>query len=425
MRKQPQIMPPDVIEKPAQGIITQVREYELITPLFGGGVTPGKTDTVTPIRGTEIRGHLRFWWRACRGGQFNGDLAKMKAEEDRIWGKAYKKGDEIVAHTDTVQISVDVLKPGGDIEAFQVSKNARGRNEAKPANNIPAYAAFPLQQTKEELEKPNPPYRYVKRGIAFLLTISFPEAHKNEIEAALWAWETFGGIGARTRRGFGALRLTKIDNKTVTTQEVPPSATVKDWIQKKLQEFVIAGVYPAGVPHLSQNIRMKLVSDRDAIFAWNTLIKKLQRFRQFDRQVKNFVWPEPHAIRRLTRTEGGHGNAHRIINKFPRAAFGLPIIFHFVDGTPPDLTLKGIGEGKMGERFASPVILRPILCSDGRAVGLAILLDGPRVETQNLLLIEKGTKSHIVSAVLTPDEAKTIEVLNGQTDVLKAFFDSL
>ena len=69
MRKPPSITPPPVKQEPNNTTITQVREYELITPLFGGGVNPGEADPVTIIRGTAIRGHLRFWWRACRGGR--------------------------------------------------------------------------------------------------------------------------------------------------------------------------------------------------------------------------------------------------------------------------------------------------------------------------------------------------------------------
>src|SRR5437588_3495465 len=92
MRKQPQESPPQTITvKQPDNVITQVREYQLITPLYGGGVKPTEADPVTVVRVTEIRGHLRFWWRACRGGKFNGNLAGMKKEEDAIWGKAYEK----------------------------------------------------------------------------------------------------------------------------------------------------------------------------------------------------------------------------------------------------------------------------------------------------------------------------------------------
>src|SRR2546423_570031 len=66
-------------------LITRVLRYVVITPLFGGGVAPAVADPVTVVRGSEIRGHLRFWWRACRGGQYNGDLCAMKETEDLIW----------------------------------------------------------------------------------------------------------------------------------------------------------------------------------------------------------------------------------------------------------------------------------------------------------------------------------------------------
>ena len=71
-------------------VIVQTRQYRLVTPLFGGGATAGANDPDYLIRGTEIRGQLRFWWRAIRGGQpaFQGSLIKMKAREDEIWGAA-------------------------------------------------------------------------------------------------------------------------------------------------------------------------------------------------------------------------------------------------------------------------------------------------------------------------------------------------
>ena len=52
------------------------------------------------------------------------------------------------------------------------------------------------------------------RGHTSLVTITYPTQWSAEIEAALWAWETFGGLGARTRRGFGALHLLEINGES-------------------------------------------------------------------------------------------------------------------------------------------------------------------------------------------------------------------
>ncbi|KAF0250254.1 MAG: CRISPR-associated protein, partial [bacterium] len=87
MRPAPKNLPPEIKPVPKENLITQLRKYELITPLFGGGVEPGEDDPITVLRGTAIRGHLRFWWRACRAGSFN-SVAKMKEVEDIIFGSA-------------------------------------------------------------------------------------------------------------------------------------------------------------------------------------------------------------------------------------------------------------------------------------------------------------------------------------------------
>ena len=152
MRKKPAIdTPPDVTIKQPEGVITQKREYQLITPLFGGGVTPAEADPVTVIRASEIRGHLRFWWRACRGGQFNGDLTAMKKSEDAVWGATYKKGDEPIPQKRTVQITVEVLNVGILIKPFRIEVDKKGRNQTKPNAGIPPYAAFPLLPDQIEL----------------------------------------------------------------------------------------------------------------------------------------------------------------------------------------------------------------------------------------------------------------------------------
>ena len=88
MTRKPPRSAPAVVPQPNNDIVEEVRRYKLITPLFGGGVEPQKADPLTTVRASEIRGHLRFWWRATRGGQFNGELAKMKVAEEKIWGSA-------------------------------------------------------------------------------------------------------------------------------------------------------------------------------------------------------------------------------------------------------------------------------------------------------------------------------------------------
>ena len=88
--------------------ITQTRTYKLITPLFGGGAETQKPDAITTVRATEVRGHLRFWWRATHGGMFDGDLKKMKEAEENIWGSA--AGEKKSGHS-SIKIFINKLIP--------------------------------------------------------------------------------------------------------------------------------------------------------------------------------------------------------------------------------------------------------------------------------------------------------------------------
>ncbi len=444
--------PPPITPKKDDTIITQVREYELITPLFGGGVIPGEADPVTVIRGTAIRGHLRFWWRTCRGGnaEFKGDLAKMKEAEGKLWGTAAKKDDSTARHNESIQISVDVTDSGTAVKPFIIATNPNGRKRVtqntQPATP-PAYAAFPLQPKEEEIYQQALKLKEVQGNIKFKLTISFPANQRLEVEAALWAWETFGGLGARTRRGFGALRCKSIKVNDQTQEVVLPEfnqASIQQWILDNAKKYVADGPWPSDVPHLTKNLvqgtHFKLVNfqSNEPILVWSRLIEKLKNFRQRRRTSTRpdarhpgrSEWPEPSAIRHFTgRSHPDHRSPipNPIINKFPRAVFGLPIIFHFKDqsiGDPKDTTLQGAQEGK--ERLASPLILRPLACKNGQAVGLAVILDGPRIPVGGVVLIENDTKrQHPATTTLTSSETRQISPLNGQTDVLRAFLNYL
>jgi CRISPR-associated protein Cmr1 len=69
--------------------------------------------------------------------------------------------------------------------------------------------------------------------------------------------------------------------------------------------------------------------------AWKKLIDELRNFRQA-RPSGRSIWPEAKAIREMMRRGGEQSEESSPHHKFPRAAFGLPIIFHFKDGYPED-----------------------------------------------------------------------------------------
>ena len=352
---------PAIQVAPSTEYITQKREYELITPMFGGGVEPGIADPVTVVRATEIRGHLRFWWRATRGGTpaFNGQLELMKQAEDQLWGAASSEGKPSPS---SVQLQVNTTFRGRRF----VARNHRNEEVDVYALASPfGYVAFPLRDRRQP----------VMEGIKFTLTIRYPRNESAEVEAALWAWETFGGIGGRTRRGFGALKLIAVDNQQ---QSLPLATQLRVHLMRGIKTHIATGTLPADVPMLSSSEKSFVCTTtcRDAVEAWKYLITKLKDFRQQRNPGKQgnrpgrSRWPEPDAIRRLTNRKAPvHQQRITSTDIFPRAEFGLPIVFKFKDdlqGDPNVTTLEGAVEGE--KRLASPLILRPLACANNQAV---------------------------------------------------------
>ena len=195
-------------------------------------------------------------------------------------------------------------------------------------------------------------------------------AQRDQVIAALRWWASFGGVGARTRRGLGTVRVTSrdVELKPVSREEVE-----------------------------SLGGRMMLHATRkDAIDAWRLAVDTLKSFRQGTKAGEGrnpgsgnhpgrSRWPEPDSIRRQDNSWArGHSPEHRV-NGYPRAAFGLPIVFHFKNSQDPadcvlapgiDVSHRDAGtDAAKRDRMASPLFLRPYF--DGsRYRPLALLLPG-------------------------------------------------
>lgn len=446
-----------------ENIIRQTRQYRLITPLFGGGAITKKADEVKIIRETEIRGQLRFWWRAIRGGQFS-SIEEMKQFEDSIFGNTEKES--------SVKISVSNITEESREIAYWVEERTdfygNTKPDAKSLSKVPSYASFPLQPDKNQRKIIGWKSEEFVFGVTFQMKLEVPKVikieneEKNieiEIEAMLWAWETFGGVGARTRRGFGAIELVGITgnkkNKPLDSKEDEEilrigkfsSTDFEKFFNKKIvrltKDFQGKGV-DKDVPYISINSAYKIIPFSKSQQAWEHLIKKLKDFRQFRKMKKDVTgklkqsisyWSEPDVIRRIVKKKisptpsfAHPDNAHfDKLQKFPRAEFGLPIVFSFPQSNEPEVT-ELLPTGKT--RLASPLILKPVGCSDGRAVALALILETSKDIFKNVHLFnQKKPKTDYgkVDIHLKSGEEKLIEPMKtlGETDVLKAFLKTI
>jgi CRISPR-associated protein Cmr1 len=340
-------------------------EIELITPMVGGGAAAGVVDLDYPIRATAIRGQLRYWWRLVRGHSLG----------ERMW----RREEEIFGSTEFPSPVTVIVTPGAKKPKHYPI------NKIKPTSTH-GYVLFPAIDKGHDL---------LEHGYQFRLTLSIISSDElrrrrdgqnrkrkpteqlpaeiapieEDVLAAMRVWVLFGGIGARTRRGCGALRVIKEPEPLLASQ---PDQLLK----RTLREMpAVVQVFQARspVPHLE---------------AWERVIGLLKSFRQpppARRGEPRRKFPEAETLRRIT---GVRGHRNRPIpvsdmpSGFPRAELGLPIVFQFKDGSGPDgqtaLPHGNDSDGKPLQRMGSPVILKPIPVSPTHSLPTIIVLHRPK-----------------------------------------------
>jgi CRISPR-associated protein Cmr1 len=377
------------LDKLQRGRSGEARTYhiELITPLFGGGVAAGENDPTMPIRGTAIRGQLQFWWRATRGGLF-GTLGEMCQRHEELFGSS-----EFPSPLEVIVSEVEGIASADSVRDFQ-------RFGAE------AYALFPAIDKRSKL---------LKEGLRFKLELRWPnadrltamrEAQNNrlvaagsrplpatigdlapDIIAAMWGWVNFGGLGARTRRGCGAL---------LCKDFAPASAgQVRDWFG----QHSVAHLEPVASGRRDWSRLPRAIytrtEPRAALYCWNFLLSIWKEFRQgpdtrdpgHGGRPGRSYYPEPETIREmLGRRSPRHPRLDNIpADAFPRAELGLPIVFQFQGNEVPKTTLHPIVDGERKERMASPLILKPLALANGQAVPIIVPLVTPGVSEVELM----------------------------------------
>jgi CRISPR-associated protein Cmr1 len=384
---------------------------EVVTPIMGGGVEPGVPDVRMPMREKALRGQIRAWWRLLASlgmlprQQTAWTGAKLFAEEAKLfggmlpqrergnmtWRPASTKVRLIVEPCSKPQLfgfsTRQVLnregRPLKDKRGFEkqgdvISPLLGGRTDGTTGCQGIEYALFSAKSQKTNHLQAK---KLIAPGLSFSLAVEIADsaggdanALLDEVELCVRWWASFGGIGARTRRGAGTVRVVTVPTlgeSEVLCAILPDRDAVLAVMRKKGFRVVL------GKP------------GEDAMKAWNAATLALKEFRQGarlgrvrDRSYSN--WPEPDALRTIfnngnPQPRGQHQITHPFVGVngacwFPRAAFGLPIRIPFQQGKwwsdPAESTLSPEGS----DRLASPLIVKAMALPRGQFVPVALVL---------------------------------------------------
>ena len=282
-------------------MITEIEaRYRVLTPLFCAGADTQKAE----LREPSFKGVLRFWWRALAWQRLNGDLPAIQKEEAALFGSASGGQSRVSIRIDQPPRLEQDLGKG-----LSVSQGARYLGYGvleQDASNVRACLLPPIDFD----------VHLHARGLC--------ADQSNSLIRALAALGTLGGMGARSRRGYGSLTLTTLTMNRKQQWKSPSDAcSLRDKI-KQLYSYQRRNDLPQYTA-LSTRSRHVVLSSGD-------------------RRPLNL----------LDRIGNEYKAAIRSTDRSKRAAFGLP-------------------RGRRADRRASPLFIHIHACRDTPVAVLSFL----------------------------------------------------
>jgi len=162
----------------------------IVTPMFLGGADNSST---AEMRVPSIRGALRYWFRALAGRTCGDDLSKVRLMEEVVFGSTNQAG----------AVRIKIENPG---------HKTRGVEPAWHCGSGLAYLggqglfAWDRNARRQKLSRP-----CLEPGGTFDLVMQGPRVELAATYASLLMLVRFGGLGSRSRKGFGSLSAVSSD----------------------------------------------------------------------------------------------------------------------------------------------------------------------------------------------------------------------
>jgi CRISPR-associated protein Cmr1 len=184
-------------------------ELETVTPLFLAGSDPRG---VAELRAPSFRGAMRYWLRAIAGEQY-------KEIEENVFGNTQKAGQ--------VSTQVKAQLQDGDIKKY-----ASTGTRSHPTGHDYLFWSMGMMGNSA-------PHQYIQEGKTFQLTLTSrgDEIALKQASAALWLLIQLGGVGSRSRRTGGDMRVVKVISQDEATGDekisfVPASQNAAAFVQE-------------------------------------------------------------------------------------------------------------------------------------------------------------------------------------------------
>ncbi|OQB28969.1 MAG: CRISPR system Cmr subunit Cmr1-1 [Euryarchaeota archaeon ADurb.Bin190] len=380
-------------------------DFRIVTPLFMGGADP----TVPELRVPGIKGVLRFWWRALAYGKNSGDLEKIKELEGQIFGST-KHGQSRVI----MEVSQNEQEPNDDqfFRGFNglaylgygpIDRGVLIRNYLKP----PIDATLNIHIITNEKDDKGLGNSEIAENISF----------------ALITMGLFGGLGSRSRRGFGSFNILDLKRDGNCIFEQPGSL---DDLKKQIWElFKKTKRYRyEGIP------KYTAFSSETSVYAFNdvddnpyklldSVGQSMQKYRIGIRDRRGLVkrnFPQDTQLAKDALNS-------KVLQHPKRIFFGLPHNYHFpkLAGFPNGASLDV--KPKKHNRRASPLFIHIQELRDRNYAAVATLMPAIFLPDGEIILMKRQKKEGESSQEPTASEVR-VDARGSSLNVIRDFMDS-
>lgn len=331
-------------------------QLRVVTPLFAGGAEPANT---AEVRASAIKGMLRFWWRALAWSRHGGYLEAIRGEEADRFGST--------EGASPFRLYVDDTGLPSPMSVGKVHTELKER----PAARYLGYGLMqPFFNKKKNIEAGTLWRPCFGPDGTFTIQLVSPAGIPGDVLDALKVWGLLGGLGSRTRRGYGSLALEEIRKEGETLWSAP--RTVDDYLdilRELLKPAMDAKTEPeySAFSHLTR-LDM-LMTGKDALDTLDEVGTKMVRYRSWGKDQK-LPGGEQAEQNFLDDHEWFFGKPPKPGFHPRRAVFGLPHNYFSPNAKPKSKEVKGADH----DRRASPLFIHVHKLGDDNYIAMALIL---------------------------------------------------
>lgn len=349
--------------------------FVIITPLFMSGADRKMAE----LRAGSIRGVLRFWWRALALGHYE-SWEEVRKAEFALFGSS--SGGQSRVH-------ISISAPEESLNRRRSGEQLMDRS-GKILDYGGRYLGYGVVDISGHASRP-----YLDAPLKFDVKIHLrPQCRKSPenlseeadlLEGALKAMGLVGGIGSRSRRGFGSVTLLGLKRDGVLTYEAPKNAgsylaCLREFVKKYIRNVTGLPEYTS----FSQDTRVYLLKiGTDPLQLLDEIGQAMQMYRSWGlngmvngTKRSEKIFKDDHDNMRAALSGSAKDHPRRV-------AFGLPHNYFF---SSMQRKLTVLAEDH--ERRASPLFIHIHMLSDNEYAAVVSIFPARFLPDNEEILIQ-------------------------------------